>query len=847
MATLFKGTVTLQNGVTYGVNYEVSASYTGTTYTLLNGGTGLDGSVTFKVKTTNYAWTKDVEVGINFEGGDSISEGISFENDDYTTHKVTLPVTPGKTRYGSLSFWIRNKASSMSWTLAEYSGAGITSVGKGITDYYTGGLCGIYPTDFSLSTSLNGDKLPQQESKLDEGSIDLNYYWSPLVFKAEISHSSGYEKRTPSYKIAFYEYKVDENGIGTRAYYPTTQEYSWTIDKTDYTETIQQSIPLFLKEGSFLDYPIREYFLYYNGTRVDGSDSFYVTPFSFNLPNTVIAKQNNGGYEAEVNLGNLNKWVDLNYKNLNLIFGAQGNLGEITKENNILVGKVTNLEKQSSKTVAYEIYKDQALITRKEINTIFGLDFECENILVCKILKNKEFNDFKTLQRGEKIKLSMELEETTGVLETGEEVKIVLMVCDEKKQKNAEILRTTIKWEQGKSKQVIFDNITINDLIEIDSNKENKFYLKIISNDIVKEKTLNLKILAYDYTKTLNLEDKIKYELTSGSEKKNGQCKIKENSFLEISFLKDQFKDNLEIEIAFTNQLSYNFNQTDYSKKVDYNNLRNLLNDSSETIPIIPTQKNTKEIPYTIIYRYDNIDYTISTEEKLIVTIPPLLIPTLAYRNKQVGINCEPSDKAVLDIKAEQVNGKNENGEEITKNFTKVRFQNMEGTETGYIDLQNGELKSSSGNDVYLKKEAYEQQIKNNTQNIETNTSNITAIVSALQNYSIGVQGPKDSGQYYTYKAFGDSGSTKSVTGSFTFENIPSGSKCKAIIETIFIKGSRDDFDDGTKVSITSESFSGTSYVIDYKAEYIERIVSTNGSYFVVRAYLLISTIPTIS
>jgi hypothetical protein len=71
MAKLFEGKVTLKNGVAYDVDYEVSASYTGTTHTLLNGGTGLDGTVTFTVKSPTYAWTKDVTVGITFGDDDS--------------------------------------------------------------------------------------------------------------------------------------------------------------------------------------------------------------------------------------------------------------------------------------------------------------------------------------------------------------------------------------------------------------------------------------------------------------------------------------------------------------------------------------------------------------------------------------------------------------------------------------------------------------------------------------------------------------------------------------------------------------------------------------------------------
>lgn len=694
MASLFKGNVTLKNGVDYDVDYEVSASYSGTTHALLNGGTGLDGTVTFKVKSPTYAWTKSVTVGITFNGDDSRKQSvsISLDKDDYTTHTASISVTPSDTYYGSLKFWIENNESKKRATLISYSRTGLSSIGNGVTNYHSGGLCGIYPTTSSPSFTLTGDLFSWNETPggyFGEEIISLNYYWGSPTLKATIEHFSGYEKSTPSYAIKYRSYKAD----GTlRSQYLSGNTYSWTIDKNNnYRETIVGSLPLFLREGSEeLDYPIREYFLYYNGIRK--SESFYVTPLNFNLPDSITAKKlSSGNYEVEVNLGNLNKWVDLIYNKL--IFKAQEQTGEIIKTNNTLVGTISTLTEVTPNLLTYGIYNGDIPIISKEINTIFGLQFSA-SILTC--TKSYKTGDFSALQQGEKMDLSVEVTEGSESL-SNEEVEITLIVKNSDGQEK-EIRTTKENCVQGELKDITFGNITINELIEVNSEKVNKFYLKVASSGTEEIIYLGKDIYAYDYTKSMIINNKIEYTLVSNQDRVNGSCNIKDNSTLEIAFPQEQFKDGLKIKITFYNKNNNSSVSCEFSNSspqtINTIPLKNLLNNSSKPIAIKLAQKNPIAVPYTVKYIYNNKEHPISEgKEKLIITIPPLLTPTLAYRSKQVGINCEPSEESALDIRADG-------------NFTKVNFQNKDGKETGYIDLQEGGLKDSKGNDFYLTQSA---------------------------------------------------------------------------------------------------------------------------------------------
>lgn len=688
MANLFNGGIKLKNGVLgYEADYTISASYSGTFYTLLNGATGLDGTITFKVKSTNNNWYKDVNFIIEFGGSNtSMSQKVSIseQNINYST---SFKIAPGN-NYGNVTIKIQNINSKDTLTLAQYGDTRINNINSNVAkSYYTGGLCGIKSTSTSLTTSIvdKETKTFSQLSELGTNNIQLNYYWDSIIFKAEMKHGegSGYEKRTPTYKIGFYNYKID----GTKPYYANYIEHNWTINNKNniYIETIEYSIPLFLTESeTYLDYPIREYFLYYNGKI---GNSFYVTPFSFNLQDTVIAKELSGSnnYKVEVNLGNLNKWIDLNYSSLNLTFKAQNKIGEVVKINNILVGKITTLTESAPNSLIYEIYKDNTLITSKQINTIFGLDFSV-NILSY-IKKNYNYNNFSALQRGEEMNLSVGVTENSGSL-VNEEVKFTLIVKNIDGQEK-EIHSIKDKWEANETKEINFNNINIDKLIEINSKKTNRFYLKIISGNVEKIIDLGKEVYAYDYIKSIVLDDKIEYSLISGQDRVKGLCDIKEGSTLGITFPQEQFKDGLKIKLILGSYY-YIFNSSSFEKEIEYNVLKELLNDSSGHIKIIPTQKNTKEISYEIQYSYDNEYQSVSVAEKLIITIPPLLTPTIAYRSKQVGINCIPSEDGVLDIKSEN-------------NFTKVNFYNKEKELTGYIDLEEGTLKLSNGQDTYLK------------------------------------------------------------------------------------------------------------------------------------------------
>jgi hypothetical protein len=61
-----------------------------------------------------------------------------------------------------------------------------------------------------------------------------------------------------------------------------------------------------------------------------------------------------------------------------------------------------------------------------------------------------------------------------------------------------------------------FGNFTIDELIEINSEKANKFYLKVASSGTEETIYLEKDIYAYDYTETMELKNKIEYELIKG-------------------------------------------------------------------------------------------------------------------------------------------------------------------------------------------------------------------------------------------------------------------------------------------------------------------------------------------
>ena len=844
MATLFKGDVVLKNGVGYDVNYTVTATYTGTFHTLINGGKGLEGSITLKVKSMTYAWSKDVTVGIDFGGGNTASkqEEFSIGTDDYTTHSATFQLTPSQQYYGSISLWIRNNASGEYKTLAGYHATGISQGYTGIEYSYTGGLAGIYLYNFTPTFSLKGEELFEQKDYLGGKEINLNYYWASPTFEAKIVHKDGHEKASPSYSIKYFSYGID----GTkRSQYAYGSEYKWKINKKDYTETIEFSLPLFLQEGSEeLKYPIREYFLYYNGSYF--GDSFYVTPVSFTFPNTIIAKQKDDDkYQAEINLGNINEWINSKYDDLNsalnFIFKVQNEEGEIEKIGDNIIGKtpeMTEPEKEAGEDIllVYEISINGKTIISKEINTIFGLAFSAKVSSCIRFIGGDNFGGLTTLQRGEEMTLEVEIEETSKSLQSEEEVEATLITKNASGQEKV-IYSANGKW--GEMKKVTFSNITINELIEVNSEKVNNLYLKVVCNDV--EKILNLEkgVYAYDYINSIIINDKIKYELISGQDKNNGKCNIRQGSSLEISFPEGQFRDGLNIRLILSNYL-YTFSSSSFQEEIKYDELKKLLNNSSEPIKITPTQKNSKEVPYEIQYSYGSGYNPISTEEKLIVIIPPLLIPTLAYRSKQVGINCEPSDSSVLDIKAEG-------------NFTKVRFWSKEEEETGYIDLQNGGLKNPSGNDIYLKvsdaqntylgKEIYEQQIKNNSQGIEENKNMIQVIIKAFDNYAVELREGVSS-EYNSYQATISPG-VVTKTGTISINNIPTNALIAVNVGVRINDGNGEKLEENRSLSHT-ETRQGTTLTISYSITYRERNNTSNGCKFNIQAWVAVAIPPSV-
>ena len=857
MATLFKGDIILKNGVGYDVKYTVTATYTGTFHTLLNGGKGLEGYITLKAKSMTYAWSKDVTVGITFGGGKTASkqEVLSIGADDYTTHSATFQLTPSEDYYGSIRLWIKNNASGEYSPLAGYHATGIFQGNDELEFSYTGGLAGIYLSDFTPTFSLKGEELFEQKDYLGGKEINLNYYWTSPIFEAKIVHKDGHEKASPSYSIKYFSYGID----GTkRSQYAYGSAYKWKINKSNYTETIEFSLPLFLQEGSEeLKYPIREYFLYYNGSYF--GDSFYVTPVSFTFPNTIIAKQKDDDkYQAEINLGNINEWISSKYDDLNnalnFIFKVQNEEGEIEKIGDNIIGKTPEMiepEKEVGEDIllVYEISINGKTIISKGINTIFGLAFSASISSCTRIIGGNSFGSLTTLQRGEEMTLEVEIQETSKSLQSEEEVKATLITRNASGQEKV-IYSASGKW--GEMEKVTFSNITINELIEVNSEKVNNLYLKIVCNDI--EKTLNLGkgIYAYDYINSIITNDEIKYELISGQEKVNGQCNIKEGSLLEIGFPEGQFRDGLKIQLILGNYL-YGFNGSLIQREVKYDVLRNLLNDSSGHIKITPTQKNPKEIPYEIQYSYGSGYNPISTEEKLIITIPPLLIPTLAYRSKQVGINCEPSEKSVLDIKAEQIIEKDDSGKEkVIKDLVKVSFQNKEGSEKSYIDLQDGGLKDANGNDIYLTQEEYKQKIIDNTSNITTINANIGTINTNIGDLIDTITSTRymvvtrESDEINTYKNALTAGQVE-FEKKLNFGAVPV-SDYKFIIGTKFVSGNKDELFDSSNplhiYSTTAASENG-NIVVTCKGRYRERTNESNSAKFKVQGMLYYSMIST--
>jgi hypothetical protein len=106
----------------------------------------------------------------------------------------------------------------------------------------------------------------------------------------------------------------------------------------------------------------------------------------------------------------------------------------------------------------------------------------------------------------------------------------------------------------------------------------------------------------------------------------------------------------------------------------------------SESIKINPMKKKYIPIYYKISYYYTGSSTKREVfSEELIFTVPPLATPTIAYRREHVGINCEPGDEAVLDIRIPTNNSR----------YKYVNFQNKDGTSTGFIDIEKGMLSIS--------------------------------------------------------------------------------------------------------------------------------------------------------